>query len=94
MIEVKDAVDNAIHFLKEIRITELPNLKVEEVYLEKDKYIIVTLGWDEERSLTPLEKMTKPANTPFPTERIYKSFYIDNDNGKVEKMKIRKVNNG
>ena len=64
MIEIKDAVENAINFLNEIKRTELPNLKVEEIDLEEDNYTIITLGWDEERPLTPLEKLTKPANVP------------------------------
>jgi hypothetical protein len=93
MISVKYVVNNAINFLNEIEQSKLSNLKVEEIDLEEDDYIIVTLGWDEERPLTPLEKMAKPSLISAPTKRVYKTFRVANDSGEVKKMNIRIVNN-
>lgn len=93
MIEIEDAIDSAKQFLIRINKNEIKNLKVEEVDFADDYSIIITLGWDEERSLTPIESRTKSLLDFIPTKRVYKLFYVDCNNGKVEKMKIRNVNN-
>ena len=97
MITLKEAVDNAIRFFKEVSVTEIPGLRVEEVKLsEDDQHWLITLGFlgeelvvDSEsgslfRGLTTGQPLAHPRR-----ERECKLFRVRKGDGNVEEMTIR-----
>jgi hypothetical protein len=89
MLSVREAAQNALNFYKDIYPTISGEL-VEEVELdESHNYWLITL------SFPVVADPTSPFSAAlFPkTERKYKLFKIDAQNGNVESMKIRTLEN-
>ena len=77
MIDVKEAVNNAVNFLKHLPAATVVDERLEEVELTEDEsYWLITLSYRDSH-LT--------------TERSYKKFKIDAQTGQVQSMKIRSV---
>lgn len=90
MIDLKTAVSATHDYLISIQdiIGSLEDLRLEEVELSEDrKYWLITLGFD-----IPV-KAQSPINPLFSqkSERKYKLFKVNTENGAVEAMKIREV---
>lgn len=101
MITVKQAVENAVSFFKEVSTTEPQGLRVEEVKLSDDeKDWLITLGLlGDELVLQP--GRTEPGLVLAPRrseafahrqfEREYKLFRVNREDGAVEDMTIRSL---
>ena len=93
MIDLKSATEKAMEFFVKNYVVngnpEFSRLRLEEFAIdEKDELYEITLGWDEPRKLTPIESLTHGELALTPTERHYKTFVINQNNGEVIKMKI------
>jgi hypothetical protein len=90
MINVKEAVKAAHAFARDMYAdAELERLQLEEVELSDDERTWhVTLGWtDPAVTGTALPGLLTGPGLP----RIYKTFEVDADTGRVRSMKIRDV---
>lgn len=89
MIDIKDATQSALDFLKVVYPDNTPaNLMLEEVELSKDsKFWLITLGFTRfDRPLGLLSSISPPQ-----TSRVYKTILVDANTGKAESMKIREL---
>ena len=101
MITVKEAVENAVSFFKEVSTTVPQGLRVEEVKLSDDeKHWLITLGLlGDELVLKPgqteppfvLSPRTTEAFAHRRHEREYKLFKVRREDGSVEDMTIRSL---
>lgn len=85
MVEVKEAVQNALEYAKEIyQPSQIQGIAVEEIEFSQRRGVwLITLGWhDPARNITTIQQAMSGS-------RIYKVFIVDNDTGKVIKMEIR-----
>ncbi|MEW5927851.1 MAG: hypothetical protein AB1941_10215 [Gemmatimonadota bacterium] len=91
MIEVKDAVTAAMAFARAVYDDrELRGLRLEEVEADPDNPAWkITLGWIEPdyRPVAILEGMLSRHSAP----RVYKTFLVDAETGRVQSMKIRET---
>lgn len=98
-IAVKDAVRRAKEALTQLYEDDLPRaLALEEIELIKDGDInlwAVTLGFYRSKSVSAIPGGTLDLmglRTPSPVEnRVYKTVFIDAENGEFVKMDIRQV---
>ena len=96
MIDLETATKKAMEFfVKNYVVKDKPDfsrLRLEEFASdENDGIYEITLGWDEPRKLSQIESTTLGISeglSPIPTERHYKTFIINQNNGEVIKMKI------
>jgi hypothetical protein len=92
MIEMKEAVKNAMAFALELYDKEkLDDFLLEEVELSEDeKYWLITIGFNLGKTQTrnPLVGITEMTSRPV---RSYKLIKVDADTGKPLSMKIRKI---
>jgi hypothetical protein len=101
MITVKEAVESAVSFFKEVSTTAPRGLRVEEVMLsDNEEYWLITLGLlgdelilkpghTEETFLVPSRKSEALAHRQY--EREYKLFKVRREDGSVEDMTIRSL---
>ena len=99
MITLKEAVEHAVRFFKEVSITDVAGIRVEEVKLSDDEqHWLITLGFlGEELVLdsasppsvlgTTLLGIKELAHPRY--QREYKLFRVRREDGAVEEMTIR-----
>lgn len=99
MIDVKEAVIKAKEYLNSLYADrELPNLLLEEVELESDKYWLITFGFQRSLSYEVTKNNSMIAwggganekRTPIET-MSYKTVVVDAENGNALRLKIRDV---
>lgn len=87
MIGIKEAVNVAKDFVKNVFETDLPELSLEEVQRsDDDKFWLITVGFTRERNGLP--QLAKVVN---PYERVYKTIKINAENGEAISMNIREI---
>ncbi len=91
MIEIKDAVTAAMEFARRVyNDRELRGLRLEEVDAHPvDQTWRITLGWIEPdyQPLSIMQGMLSQHSAP----RVYKTFLVDAETGRVQSMKIRET---
>jgi hypothetical protein len=91
MMEIKHAVTAAMEFARAVYDDrELRGLRLEEVEADAGSPAWkITLGWIEPdyQPLTLTEGMLSRHSTP----RVYKTFLVDAETGRVQSMKIREI---
>jgi hypothetical protein len=92
MIEIKDAVTAAMEFARGVYDdSELRGLRLEEVETDPvDQTWKITLGWvEQDYHSNPFlgGMLTQPSALP----RVYKTFLVDANTGRVQSMKIRET---
>lgn len=91
MIEIKDAVTAAMAFARAVYDDrELRGLRLEEVEADLDNRAWkITLGWVEPdyRPIGIMEGVLSQHSAP----RVYKTFLVDANDGRVQSMKIRET---
>ena len=105
MIGVKEAVQKAVDYLREVSISGQQGLRVEEVEKSQDgKYWLVTLGFlGDELLVGPTGKQLDvglfgqvPLDArpiPYPRyRREYRVFRVRAEDGEVEDMRIKSMN--
>jgi hypothetical protein len=87
MIQVKEAVDNAVEFATSLLGPDrAQQLQLEEVELSRHKD---RDAWAITLSMKPLRVFEIPSLTP--PRREYKTFFVDSETGAVTSMKIREL---
>lgn len=92
MIDVKQAVTSATHYLRELyEPSQLQDILLEEVALSDDeKHWYVTLGFSRPvPSTDPMRALTESILNQKRYQREYKVFQIESETGQVRSMKIR-----
>ncbi len=85
MIDVKEAVKNAILYFEELYQGDYSNLALEEVeFSDDEKHWFITLGFTP-----PTTGIAQMAGTV--QKREYKSLTINSESGSIISMKIRTV---
>jgi hypothetical protein len=90
MIEMKQAVKNALEFIEGLYDKkDVEDFLLEEVELSEDeKYWLITVGFSPRRTQTnPLANLV----TATTSRRIYKSVKLDAETGKPISLKIRET---
>lgn len=93
MIGIKEATRAAEAFAKELLDGDLVGLRLEEVELADDEASWrITLGWVDPLVLKdPIKRWANALSDYRNLPRVYKTFVVDSDSGKVRAMKIRDV---
>lgn len=91
MIDIKEAVTAAMEFARAVYDDrELRGLRLEEVEADLDnRSWKITLGWIEPdyRPIAIMEDVLSQHSAP----RVYKTFLVDANDGRVQSMKIRET---
>jgi hypothetical protein len=88
MLSVKDAAKNALNFYKDI-YPDINGELIEEVEFNADRHHwLITLSFPVKSEPQSLSNLLQPK-----IERKYKIFEINAENGNVESMKIRTLEN-
>ena len=89
MLSVRDAAKTALNFYKDI-YPDISGELIEEVELDEDrKHWLITLSFPISANQTSSSPMPITSILFNKSERKYKIFKVDTQNGSVESMKIR-----
>jgi hypothetical protein len=99
MISVRDAVDAALRYVKDLYGPAVKDTLLEEVEATDDKrYWLVTVGFNvrETEPATPLQQVMAeargvPVRESKRLTRKYKTIRIDAQSGAVESMKVKEL---
>lgn len=93
MISVKDAVKAAQEWAREVYADdELKHLRLEEAVVSEDGTTWnITLGWVEPAIRGNGLALANVSGQLQKLPRVYKTFEVDAENGRVRSMKIREV---
>lgn len=87
-IDVKQAVQRAFEHARALyEPQELQNLRLEAIeYYDREGEWKITVGFDTGSSIRKKTGMDLFPETTYEPQRVYKEFYIDEENGDMKKM--------
>lgn len=95
MIDVKEAIECSLEFMKDIYSDDLDSfeaIRVEEVdYSESEDIWLITLGWTDRSLMEPPGPFAQISGTTTKPPRTYKTFHVHEKDGTVKKMGIRET---